>query len=748
MVLADLGASVTRIDPPGGPSWRHPANAILQRGKRSIVLDLKTPGDLGVARDLIARADVVIESHRPGVSDRLGIGPDAMTAANPGLTYCSIPGFGKDDPRAGVPAWEGVVAAATGCYLFRGCTPMNYTGDRTRPPVFSAIPQPSSFGAAVALHSIMAALIARERSGLGQWVEVPLFDATFELIGSNAQKMPPTDGPPPPRMPTTTPPQLERYRCADGRWLELCLFQDKHLQWFADHFMPPEWIEDGMADMDRMLFDEELKARAAERFAELLATRPARAWEIAINDVSGASAALCAHPEEWLREDPHARDNRQVIEIHDPELGPTVQAGYPIDLSLTPPAAGPRRPLDVDREAILAELAEPVEAFAGPAAEPHLRHALAGVKVLDTSQVLAGPTVGRILAEYGAEVVKIHSFEDRQLGMHLYTNSGKRSVMLNIKTPEGRELFERISTGIDVFVQNFTRGVADRIGMGESELRERNPDLVYASISAFGHKGYRGGWRGREQLGQGVTGMQARLGGYGDKPLMAAFPYCDFGTGNYAAFATLVALFHRLRGGEGQHVHASLAHTGTFLQIPFMLAYDGAVWDEPNGQDAIGWNAHDRLYEASDGWFYLAAVDSGARQRLATVEGIDGIEEHALEGTFLRAPVATWLERLQAADIGAHALMDFDDVMEQPHVQARGLSIRREHPGVGEVRLAGPSARLSRTPVQATAPVGPPGADTRALLAELGYENVDELLERDVVRDGLPKGTQFVGMFR
>ncbi|HVI38985.1 MAG TPA: CoA transferase, partial [Gaiellales bacterium] len=173
MVLADLGAEVTRVDPPGGPRWHHPANAVVQRGKRSIVLDLKAQDDLARARELIADADVVLESFRPGVAERLGIGPAAMTQQHARLIYCSLPGFGSEDPRAHVPAWEGVLCAAGGGYLYPGCSPMNYTGDRTAEPIYSAIPQASSYGAIVALHSIVAALIARERTGTGQRIEAP-----------------------------------------------------------------------------------------------------------------------------------------------------------------------------------------------------------------------------------------------------------------------------------------------------------------------------------------------------------------------------------------------------------------------------------------------------------------------------------------------------------------------------------------------------------------------------------------------
>jgi crotonobetainyl-CoA:carnitine CoA-transferase CaiB-like acyl-CoA transferase len=741
--LADAGADVVRADPPGGPRWNHPANAMLQRGKRSIVLDLKVGAERQVARTLIERADVVVENFRPGVMDRLGLGPETMLAANPRLLYCSLPGFGADDPRAGLPGWEGVVSAAAGLYLYPGCTPMDYIGDRSGEPIYSAIPAASAYAAMVAAHSIAAGLIARERTGLGQRIEVPLFDACFELIGAGVMQ---TDVPRPasggPRIMPNLP-QLGHYQCADGRWLELCLFQDKHLRWFAETFLPQEFIADGMADAVQMLTDPDLQERARKRYAELFATRPARDWEIAINEESGASAALCQTTEEWLTADSHARDSGAVIDLDDPEFGRTAQAGFPIRMSVTPPKVPfPRRPLDADRAGILAELESPVTPPATPPTPAgEISPALAGIRVLDVAQVLAGPTVSRVLAEYGAEVVKIHSFTDRQLGMHLYTNSGKRSVMLDLKTPEGMTVFERVSDGIDVFVQNFTRGVADRMGIGEQALRQRNPGLVYASISAFGHEGYRGGWRGREQLGQGPTGMQTRLGGDGE-PRMAPYPYNDYGSGNLAAFAVLLALYHRMRGGPGQHVQSSLAHSGTFLQIPYMVAFPGRVWDEPRGPSAKGRGPFDRLYPAADRWFYLCAPAG-----LDAVPELADLSEEGLVTIFRTAPAQSWVDRLTAAGIGAHILVDQPDLMDDEVTRTRGLSVERQHPGFGRARMSGPSRRLSLTPPRPGRPAGPPGSDTRAVLDELGFDSND-LIGRDIARDGLPEGTAFIGMFR
>ena len=147
VMLADQGADVIHVDPPNGPAWKTDADAFFQRGKRRISLDLKTPTDRTVAEQLIDTADVVIENFRPGVMDRLGLGPRGATERNQRLVYCSIPGFAPDDPRAGMQAWEGILDAATdNCIPRAGEEPPGWDWSR---PFYSAITLPSNFGAFV-----------------------------------------------------------------------------------------------------------------------------------------------------------------------------------------------------------------------------------------------------------------------------------------------------------------------------------------------------------------------------------------------------------------------------------------------------------------------------------------------------------------------------------------------------------------------------------------------------------------------
>ena len=181
VMLSDQGADVIHIDPPGGPRRNTPADAFLNRGKRRISLDLKTPDDLLVAQQLIERADVLIENFRPGVMDHLGLGAKNLTTANPRLIYCSMPGFAPDDPRSSMQAWEGIIDAATGnCRARAGEPPPDWDTSR---PTYSAIPLASNFAAFLGATSIVMALIAREKTGRGQYVEAPLFHAMFTAIG-------------------------------------------------------------------------------------------------------------------------------------------------------------------------------------------------------------------------------------------------------------------------------------------------------------------------------------------------------------------------------------------------------------------------------------------------------------------------------------------------------------------------------------------------------------------------------------
>jgi len=728
VLLGDQGANVIHIDPPGGPRWAGLADAFFNRGKRRVILDLKRPGDLVAARHLAATADVVIENFRPGVLTRLGLDLDALRQESPALITCSLPGFGADDPRAGLRGYEGVIAAATAnCTPRPGEEPPGWDWER---PTYSALPLASSFAAYLAAVSIVMALIARRRTGRGQRVEVPLFDAMFTLIGHSGAYAN-ERGLRPPR------PIHGRgsgaFRCRDGRYVQFDTSSARHLAWFARAAgllgrLDPELLD--LASNTRPEVNERLHAALRKEFL----TRTAAEWE-EIGNTAGAAIGFVRTPAEWIGTD-HARSTHAVARVTDPELGTIWCAGVPVALSEFPdPPVRPRRPAGADTAAVLAELAgRPARGAPGPAPaagpEPGPAQPLSGIRVLDLGLALAGPTCGRILAEFGANVVKIGN---PAAGVGGYLNRGKESLLLNLGTLAGQEVYWRLADQADVVLENFSPGTADRLAIGYDEVRARRPDVVYTSISCYGVGGPWTRWRGWERQGQAVTGIMERT----ELPsVLGPYNIVDIGTGILGAFATALALYHRQSTGRGQLASASLAHTATYHQAAFMFDFPGYRPAEPRGYFALGESPLQRYYRAADRWFFLAARPEDVTA-LAAVTRMPELArragaalETALEAAFATAGAQDLIARLADAGVAAHVVVPVADLMADPLVRARGLSVTQEVAGVGSCTMPGVSPRLSGTPALAGHPPRRPGEDARQVLASVGLADRLDALER------------------
>ncbi|MBV9579668.1 MAG: CoA transferase, partial [Chloroflexi bacterium] len=453
-----------------------------------------------------------------------------------------------------------------------------------------------------------------------------------------------------------------------------------------------------------------------------------------------ADLSECQTSLEWLDiNDDQARSTESVITLRDPELGETHQAGYAFQMSRTPlRARAPRGSLDVDRAAILASLDRAPASTTRMAGE-QVTAALQGFRVVDLTQILAGPTCGRILAEFGADVTKINAPVGLPVSNHLQVNNGKRTTLIDLKTPAGMDIFWRLIDRADVFLMNFSPSTALRLGLDEDTVRQRRPDIIYSVVSCYGWNGPRANHRGHEQMGQAITGMQERFGRGGPQPVMQSMPICDLGTGNLVALATMLALYHRLRTGTGQRVLGSLAQTATVHQIPFMLHYAGRTPDAAAGQSARGDGPLYRLYRASDRWFFLAAQAVGV-DRLATAEGLAGVDQfdgvalqHALRDRFADTTAETWVSRLTAIGVGAHVVRTQAECMEDVWAQAHGLSVAREDPQLGTVLSTGPSSRMSATPPKPMPSPHSPGADNLEVLVELGLGDEYAALVREGV---------------
>ena len=713
MLLADQGAHVIKVERPGGdPARSEPAFATWNRGKRSVTLDLKSDAGRDNARRLIANADVVIENFRPGVADRLGIGYEELSADNQRLIYCSLPGYGEEHPSRSEPGWDPVISAETGFYP--------ETSESDGQPLFTPLPIASTFSALLGSVSVAMAINARDKSGKGQRIEVPLHSAMFTAMGSRIIKFNNYEYVNLFDFPRTV--MSHPYECSDGRWI----YHHGMFERFARQTLTAagktEWIEEVTSLFGRPV-DEDTLAFWQDRFAEMFKERTAWQWEADINSQGGA-CTVCKTVDEWLVHE-HAVDAKMVVEVEDAEHGTMKQPGVQVRLRGTPGSIQGRAPkLGEHTDEVLAEVASASTRVVPSNGHGDVMSALQGVKVLDLCIILAGPTCGRTLGEFGADVIKIDD-PTRILDPvgYIDVNRGKRSIMLNLKTDEGRAVFWKLVESADVIVENNRKSAVQRLGLGYEEVKKVKPDIVYASLNAFGYDGpwsERAGW---EQLAQGTSGMQVRRGGRDGKPMLAPYAVNDYGTGLMGAYAVALALHERNRTGKGQSVDSGLALTAGLLQSPYFLDYDGYQREDIEGRRGT------RIFGG------LAFVRGFRRLAVCALSRRRRLRDAALGFEVPRHPPRQRRDRgrhqgqhhrtldagIASAGVSVTPNLTMEDYRNDPVVRNAGFVVTRDHTVWGSVDHSGTTARLSATPPR----LGPPapwfGLHTDEILTEAGY---------------------------
>jgi CoA:oxalate CoA-transferase len=395
--------------------------------------------------------------------------------------------------------------------------------------------------------------------------------------------------------------------------------------------------------------------------------------------------------------------------------------------------------------------------------------ALAGVRVLDLTNVLSGPFCTLQLGLLGAEVVKIENPAGgdlaRKLGnvpeynkrlrgtSFLAQNSNKKSVTLNLKEEEGKEIFRRLVRDADVVVENFRPGVMTRLGLGYEVLAGVNPRLVYCGISGFGQTGPDAHKPAYDQIIQGLSGAMDVNGDERLHPLRAGFPVCDTVGGLNAAFAILAALYYRERTGEGQEIDVALLDSVMPLMgwVAANLLIGGRP-PVPMGNDNFT-AAPSGTFATGDGHINIAANKQEQWEALTEVLGVDELKidprfqerderkknrkelTPLLEAKLRRRPTREWVEALNARGIPSGDILPLAAALDQPQVRHRKTLQSVSVEGIGEVRLFGLAAQLKRTPGGITAPPPRLGQHTEEVLGGLGYtpEQVSGLRERGVV---------------
>jgi crotonobetainyl-CoA:carnitine CoA-transferase CaiB-like acyl-CoA transferase len=371
---------------------------------------------------------------------------------------------------------------------------------------------------------------------------------------------------------------------------------------------------------------------------------------------------------------------------------------------------------------------------------------LARFKVIDLTRVRAGPTAVRQLADWGADVIKIEAPEgDAGLGgerhgpdfQNLHRN--KRSLTLNLKTPEGLAVLKRLVAQADVVVENYRPDVKFRLGVDYESLQAINPRIVYASISGFGQDGPYRDRPGFDQIAQGMGGLMSITGEPGRGPMRVGVPVADLTAGIFAAMGILIALLEREQSGEGQWVKSSLLGA----QIS-MLDFQAARWTIAKEVPGQAGNNHPTsiptgVFATADGYINIAAAGDDIYRRLCKALGADHLVadplyatgrarsdnrdslNEAIEAITRGKTSAEWIDVLNQASVPSGPIYKMNEVFEDAQVKHLAMTRTVPHPVLGDVEVVGQPIELSRTPWSIRRATPEPGEHTDAVLAELGY---------------------------
>ena len=378
--------------------------------------------------------------------------------------------------------------------------------------------------------------------------------------------------------------------------------------------------------------------------------------------------------------------------------------------------------------------------------------ALEGLKVLDVTQVMAGPFCAMQLCDMGAEVIKVEppgGDSTRRMagarGMDSPSfnavNRGKRGIVLNLKQEPAREALRRLVQRADVLIENYRPGVMKGFGLDYESLAPSNRGLVYVSISGYGQTGPYAQKGGFDLVAQGVSGLMSITGEPGGPPIKVGVPLTDLGAGLYALSAILAALYYRFRTGRGQYIDTSLVEAGVALSVWEASEYfTRGVTPQPMGS-AHRMSAPYQAIRCADGFITLAAANDRLFQRLCGLLGHPewltnpdyssdtGRVRHRaalavlIESETIARPRAYWLELFEANGLPCGPINDYDQVFADPQVRARGMMVETDHPTLGRLRTLGSPVKMSETPPVTGRPAPLLGQHTWEVLREVGYDD-------------------------
>jgi crotonobetainyl-CoA:carnitine CoA-transferase CaiB-like acyl-CoA transferase len=743
MFMADFGAEVIKIEPPSGdPTRNTPGFSMWNRGKKSVLVDPANAEQCRWLGDLISGADICIVRDASTLRE-FGLSAADLSARNARLLIIQTPPYGRETPWAGGHESQALLAARGGIAWRQSSTDGG--------PIDSVFPHLLYVQGLWATVCTVAALVEREKSGFGQTITVSGINAVMEAAVGALTVNP--DNPDPGtavglggRHPTYT-----RYPTKDGKWVACGALGGKFETWLVNALGLGDMLkEERMAgnianivlasnvDWAKDKIQREFMKHTHDELVQMITKL-------------GIPCGSLGPTEEWL-------DHAQVkainmrAEVKDHERGATTMAGIPINLTKTPgKVRGPAPKLGADTGKITVRPAP-----ARPDKTPQLRPGpLAGYRILDMGTFVAGPYCGSLLAELGADVIKVEPLTGDPFRATGFTyNRGMRSVAMDLQNDDARQAFYEMVKISDVVIDSLRPGVTKKLGIDFDKLNSLKHGVVTVSLSAYGEGGPLSHLPGVDMVLQAMSGMMTSQGG-DDEPVANTIAIIDVTTAAMCVLCSVLGIYHRERTGEGQRIWDSLAATATYLQSEELVRYDGRPANVKGSANHRGPGWLDRFYKTSDGWVRIQAEnpDAVTKETLAKAGiKLNGTNDKVAAMTEVLAPLSgdEAVKRLAAAGVAATRARKVSEVLRDPQLaQDEFVHVRAASDGT-YFTSPGRFATFSRT--QRSGPMRVAGIGEHAVdvltSAGLSRDKIESLGKSGAITVGHPVEQKLMPSYR
>jgi CoA:oxalate CoA-transferase len=804
-MMADLGAEVVKLEiPPGGDCTRDwmfpppvkgvsPAWVYYNRGKYNVAIDVATAEGAAAVRELAGRFDIVIENLPPGELAGYGLSYQELKKINPRLVMCSLSPYGQTGPLASAPGDDTTAQALS--------VLSQLSGNEDGSPVVVGQRYAEGVGAVYALGAAVAALSFRDRNGVGQYIDLALYEGVLYVQDTSLMQYVFTHGqeiafPTGAHRPGTMP--CGMFQASDG-YIVFTILQPQDWEWFIARIGRPDKVNDPRWSNADNRFED--RYEIIPIIEQWLQTFPKREEPVRLLlDRHLLAGSVLRLDEAVNHPQIQSRHVLQALEV--PEFGTVVTMKVPwhysdASVELAGRIAGfgednaavlqkylgygKDRIAALQSKQVLADKRAPgkdsevrrrptvvPDSQANP--EPRARlKILDGIKVLEITNYLAGPTCARIMADMGAEVVKVEippigDYMRRQYynkgGLSAgwaWFNRGKHCVCIDVKQPAGAKVVLELAPHFDVVVQNFTPGTLDKYGLSYQALSKVNPRIVMCSISGYGMDGPYARLPGNDTCSQAMAGLIQLTGNEDGSPVYSGIYLADMNGAINGFASVMAALYSREKTGQGQHIDLALTECLFHLHDVPLIQYlfsKGATVPAPDGPHGHGFSPSG-MFQSGDGYLTLTVANDAQWRRLTQLMGAselagdpayaDAIRRHQRRRE-LMAMIEQWLKTFESRDAAVRLLCDngiaaqpvyrLDEVAAHPQLAARGSMVPLDLPYFGPIQFPVLPFRYSDAAV---------GIDPRcALLGEDNYDvlrrfldyppqRVDELLREGVL---------------